>query len=111
LSMTPTQLYRHFDASDRLLYIGISRCAWKRLQQHLASSPWREQFFRMTVEDYPTRGAAIDAEAAAILAEQPTFNKEGRRPASNATFNAVEEMAKFERWLARPRTLNEVPAS
>lgn len=102
--MTPTQLYRHFDASDRLLYVGISHDAWKRLRAHLARSPWRSQFFRMTVEQYPTRGAAVDAEAAAILSERPLFNKEGlSRERRHEPFDAAEEMWKFERWLARPR--------
>jgi hypothetical protein len=102
--MTPTQLYRHFDACDRLLYVGISADAWKRLQQHFSRSPWGKDIARMTVEDHPTRGAAVDAEAAAILSEQPPFNKAGLEQPLPAPLPDAIEMARFEEWLARERS-------
>lgn len=77
--MTPTQLYRHFDASGRLLYVGISNDARQRLQQHLKCCDWRARFSSMTVEEHPTRGSAVDAEARAILEEHPIYNRAGRR--------------------------------
>lgn len=100
--MTPTQLYRHFDASGRLLYVGISNDARQRLQQHLKCCDWRARFSSMTVEEHPTRGSAVDAEARAILEEHPIYNRAGRRKQYPVTFDDAAEMAKLEAMMAGP---------
>lgn len=68
------QLYRHFDADGRLLYVGISLSAVARLSQHANGSHWSKAITRVEVETHPSRDAALAAERAAILAEKPLHN-------------------------------------
>ncbi len=69
------QLYRHFDAEDRLLYVGISLSAVERLRQHVARSGWAADIARITVETHPDRETAMKAERRAVEQERPIFNK------------------------------------
>lgn len=75
----PTDLYRHFDAEGRLLYVGISYGAIARLQQHAEGrAGWVSKIVRVEVQKFRTREAAERAEALAIQREAPLHNK--RRP-------------------------------
>lgn len=69
------QLYRHFDAEGRLLYVGISLSAVFRLSQHKSVSHWVPEIARVTIENFPSREDAIKAERAAIRSEKPLHNK------------------------------------
>ena len=73
-----TQLYRHYDAEDRLLYVGISLSTVSRLAQHKDSAKWFGALAKVTVQLFDTREAALEAEAHAIAVEDPIFNR--RRP-------------------------------
>lgn len=73
---TPTQLYRHFDAEGRLLYVGVSLSAIARLGQH-KKAPWFGRIATVTVENFPTRAAALSAEMRAIQRENPQHNIDG----------------------------------
>lgn len=73
-----TELYRHFDASGRLLYVGISLSTAHRMGQHRNTSEWSHRVRTITIEHFPTREAALDAETEAIRTERPAFNKMGR---------------------------------
>ena len=75
-----TQLYRHFDADGRLLYVGISLSVVSRLAQHRESAKWFSRISKVTVESYETREDALDAENNAIARENPIFNR--KRPPS-----------------------------
>tara|TARA_R110000737_G_C14621639_1_gene493360 strand:- start:6206 stop:6613 length:408 start_codon:yes stop_codon:yes gene_type:complete len=79
-----TSVYRHFDESGDLLYVGRSINPFKRLQEHKYQSSWFDSVVNMTVEKFPTFGAAKKAEANAILSERPKFNMqhqvENKRP-------------------------------
>lgn len=68
------QLYRHFDCSGKLLYIGVSYGAFVRLAQHRAASHWYSQIANMTIEQFPTREDLLAAEAYAIKLERPLHN-------------------------------------
>jgi hypothetical protein len=69
------QLYRLYDKDGALLYVGVSGLVKNRLALHKKKSPWFDAVARMTVDSYPTRKAALVAEARAILAEKPRFNR------------------------------------
>ena len=71
----PCALYRHYDASGRLLYVGISLSAVERLGRHMSGAGWAAQIARVEVEHHPTRAAAEDAEVEAIERERPAFNR------------------------------------
>jgi hypothetical protein len=66
----PTHLYRHFDADGRLLYVGISKSALKRLSQHKGRD-WFTSISTVKIEAFPTREGAETAEKLAIQTENP----------------------------------------
>jgi hypothetical protein len=69
-----TTLYRFYDADDRLLYVGISERGPERWRAHRKDKPWWTEVVRTTTEHYDNRAAALEAERAAIIAEQPAYN-------------------------------------
>lgn len=71
--MNPAQLYRHFDISGKLLYIGSSLNWIARLKGH-KQSRWFGRIAKVTVEMFPDHRAALDAEREAIKRELPEFN-------------------------------------
>ena len=75
-SLAPTDLYRHFDADGRLLYVGISLSVVQRLKQHQRSH-WSDEIASVTVTKYATRDLALQAEADAIKNEKPLHNVAG----------------------------------
>lgn len=79
-SDVPTALYRHFDSSGALLYVGISLSAINRLSQHMDASHWSEQITRVSIEWLPSRKAALEAEELAITAENPLHNLKRPKP-------------------------------
>jgi hypothetical protein len=96
----PTRLYRHFDADNVLLYVGISLSAVQRLQRH-SKRRWADQIARVEIVTFPTRAAALAAEAEAIVTERPLFNKAGRQVV--ARVGDAEPLATgnhLARWLA-----------
>jgi predicted GIY-YIG superfamily endonuclease len=67
-------LYRHFDASDNLLYVGISLHPINRLDQHRKISPWAGDIVRVEIQHLETREIALEAEWDAIQNEKPKHN-------------------------------------
>jgi predicted GIY-YIG superfamily endonuclease len=85
-----TALYRYFDESGNLLYVGISVAAVRRLEQHKNTKHWFKKLGKIEVENYSTREAALEAEKKAIKAERPKFNKvhnQGRNEWPSISFN------------------------
>lgn len=74
-----TALYRHYDVEDVLLYVGISGTPENRTRWHKRNAEWIERAVRFTGVWYPTRAAALIAEAKAIREESPQFNRQGIR--------------------------------
>lgn len=85
-------LYRHFDASGRLLYIGVSLNAFARLAQHKAASHWYATVASMTIENFPTREDLMLAETEAIRTERPLHNIVGAdyKPPRQRAWHSVE---------------------
>jgi len=67
-------LYRHFDADGRLLYVGASINAVRRLANHRDEAAWFERLARIEVEHFIEKDDMLIAEAEAIKAERPEFN-------------------------------------
>lgn len=74
-----THLYRHFDNSGKLLYIGVSFSALHRLAAHKEHSHWFKNIVRVEIEAFPSREDALRAERAAIISENPAHNIKCRR--------------------------------
>lgn len=75
-SRRPHDLYRFYDADDRLLYVGISLNAAQRASQHKAEKSWWSDVRRMEVKPLGvvTRFEAERIERAAIENERPLHN-------------------------------------
>lgn len=80
-------LYRFFDSSNTLLYIGITNNIPHRLRSHSELQPWWEEVASATMEHYPDRDALEEAERSAIRTERPRHNKAyaDRREIDSAT--------------------------
>lgn len=86
---SPTDLYRHWDAEGRLLYVGISLSAVQRLAAHRQSSRWYPRIKWIEIERHPTREAALEAERIAIRDEKPLCNLDHNKP-HWSTFEPVD---------------------
>jgi hypothetical protein len=91
--MTPQQhaLYRFYDSTGRLLYVGITLDPGSRWKNHAKTKPWWTDVAQVTVELHPDRAAVLEAERAAIIAEQPVHNvvhNRGRATPTRATTSA-----------------------
>lgn len=71
----PTTLYRLWSSSHDLLYVGIAGNPGRRFEQHQTDKPWWGAVAAITLEHFPNRRAAQDAEAIAIRREQPMHNR------------------------------------
>lgn len=69
-----TCLYRHFDRTGRLLYVGISLSAAQRTGVHRRYSTWFRQVASITLEWHPSRHVCEAAERQAIRLEKPLYN-------------------------------------
>lgn len=98
-------LYRFFDASERLLYVGIARDLGARFSAHRRDAAWWSRVAFGTTETHPSRADAELAEALAIVSEHPEFNvsrpSEGKIgglvDAASSTPNVTELVAEIER--------------
>jgi excinuclease UvrABC nuclease subunit len=77
--MNEAVVYRIFDATDRLIYIGATSNVTQRLAYHRTQSWWWALAHRVDVESHEDKASAHDAEWAAIAAEDPAFNLALRR--------------------------------
>lgn len=78
--MSNTQLYRHWDEDNNLLYVGISYSSVSRLRQHEKTARWFTLVRNVTIEQFPTRKEAELAELTAIRTEKPIYNIAGVLP-------------------------------
>src|ERR1700677_2868246 len=69
-------LYRYFDITHRLLYIGISGDLAVRDTSHIARSRWMQLTASSNIERYATLKEVQEAERRAIETEHPLFNRQ-----------------------------------
>jgi predicted GIY-YIG superfamily endonuclease len=70
----PHALYRFFDRTDVLLYVGITMDLPARVGQHQKDKPWWVEVHHISVEQFESRSAALAAEERAIKEEGPLYN-------------------------------------
>jgi len=88
-------LYRAFDSSNRLLYVGISGKWSERLHQHERESEWMELTDYVKIERFDTRQEVSEAEKLAIVNEKPIYNKQ-----YNQEWESPQNhFQKLKRWL------------
>lgn len=66
-------LYRHYDSSGTLLYVGVSLSVLVRLKQHEASH-WFGSIARVEIQRFTNRQAVLEAERVAVATENPLHN-------------------------------------
>lgn len=82
-----TALYRLYDKSGKLLYVGITSNPAARFAKHKADKPWWPRVARKDVEWYDKRANALAAEELAIKVTDPQYNHDHSRyrPAAKVT--------------------------
>jgi predicted GIY-YIG superfamily endonuclease len=89
-------VYRCYDATGRLMYIGYSGDVVRRLWEHRWNTWWSPQLAKIRVTLHRTREAALAAEKAAIVAERPAFNTAhitpGLRPRSRDHWGPTDRL-------------------
>ena len=85
-----TSLYRLYDGTDQLLYVGIATDPQKRINVHRCdtSKKWRHDIARHAVEWFETREEAEGAEVEAIRTELPTYNRRHHPAYDNAPWSS-----------------------
>lgn len=86
-------VYRMFDASGRLLYVGMTGDAGTRFGDH-AAKRWFPLVETIKLEWHPDKAAARAAERQAIRSERPRYNIAEARPAPRqpAAILALDEL-------------------
>ena len=69
-----TAVYRLYDDSGRLLYLGIARMPKFRWEQHELNKAWWHLVARKTVEWYENRAEGLAEEVRATAAEKPLYD-------------------------------------
>jgi hypothetical protein len=95
LAGRPHALYRFFDASGALLYIGITAALPARLARHREDKPWWCNVAEIKVEHFPTRRAVLEAEREAIIRERPVHNKQHNGMVARSSAEVPAEAIRF----------------
>ena len=72
--VAPTSVYLYYDASDILIYVGITSRGIKRNVEHNTTKDWWRFVARQEVEHFDTRHEALAREKALIATHSPPFN-------------------------------------
>lgn len=104
----PTFVYRLFDASDRLLYVGVSSNLGTRFKAHAKDKNWWPDVVRFSLVQHADRVEALAAELAAIRSERPLHNIVGAvaemTPELITLINARQKWDRWEEQMKATRT-------
>ena len=73
-------IYRHFDGTGRLLYVGCASNPVKRTYGHKAMSEWFRDVRTIRIEYWDTKEQALEAERRAVASEGPIYNAQHAKP-------------------------------
>jgi predicted GIY-YIG superfamily endonuclease len=97
-----TAVYRIYDDSGQLLYVGITHDVVTRFRERKVDKGWWARAHRYAVHWYPTREIAAAREREAIAAEGPEFNsvhatlpRREITPAVPGTYSTLEIARRF----------------
>lgn len=77
LRQRATAVYRFYDETDRLLYVGIAVDLRARWARHRQQASWWTLSRRSDIQWFPDRVSAEEAETRAIRSESPLHNANG----------------------------------
>lgn len=103
-AVATTALYRWYDDQDAPIYYGITGSMAARQTTHAKQSAWGEFASSSTVERFPTRDEALEAERDAIKKDRPIFNRQHNdTPEARARLEAyLLERGRLDLLEARP---------
>lgn len=101
MTAEPTAVYRLYDASGDLLYVGISKHPEKRFIEHEQIKFWWHQVARKTIDWYPSRPEAVAVEDTAILTENPRHDRTWRMSGSVARKHGIRRVVEHDQEAAR----------
>lgn len=78
LDAVPTAVYRFYNSSLVLLYVGITDSPAGRWRDHAKKKPWWPQVAERTLVWHPNRKDAAAEELEAIRTEKPIYNVVGK---------------------------------
>jgi predicted GIY-YIG superfamily endonuclease len=90
--MTKTAVYRFYDASGRLLYVGITANTTARWGRHKAKAAWWADRQRVEVTWHDDRVAAATEEYRAIRSENPIWNRAHTKAAGRTPYEPASEV-------------------
>jgi hypothetical protein len=107
-------LYRHYDPSGDLLYVGISLEPLRRQKRHSEKAAWRNMICQIVIEPFATREDALAAERLAIRIEFPRFNdvhNGHRHPVQELMRDAIASglNVKFDQGIGRSSAIATPP--
>lgn len=73
-----TAVYRCYNRSGDLIYVGVAVDPDRRWQHHASHAPWWAEVGTKSIEWHANRGAALAVEASVIATEAPTYNVMGK---------------------------------
>jgi predicted GIY-YIG superfamily endonuclease len=76
---TVYSVYKMYDETGKLLYVGMSEDVRRRLREHRKEKPWIENVVAVEVTPYLDKNTALEAEAKAIQEDGPLFNTAHRQ--------------------------------
>lgn len=74
IATRPHALYRFFDATGALLYVGITNNPARRFMQHGVDREWWHEVETIRMQRFDDRESVLAAEREAIKAERPRYN-------------------------------------
>lgn len=93
-----TDLYRHYDNSGCLLYVGVSLNVFQRHKQHKVHAHWIDDVSRVDVEKFSSRQEALAAERLAIRTENPKHNLQRQKPQKTLKEGLADEPIELIDW-------------
>ena len=72
-----TALYRLYDSTEALLYVGVTGDPRRRFRQHERDKPWWPQVATRDIEWFPDKRSALDTERDTVRNDAPRYNQRG----------------------------------
>jgi hypothetical protein len=88
-----TEVYRFYDADNRLLYVGVTENWPARFHEHAKKAAWYKHARRIDLKPFDSREEALAEELRAIHDEDPLWNINGSAKAS-----ATEHYKQVVEW-------------
>lgn len=102
--MSCTYLYRHFDVSGEILYVGITDDIERRTESHTRESCWFFMVERVEYEQYNNRKYALKEESRLIKEIRPPMNVTGNPDGRQASARR-RELSKSKEYRYYQKTI------